>query len=380
MNTNDILVIGGGPAGCAAAILLSQAGRNIFLIEKENAPHDKVCGEFISWEAEGYLRALGIDPPALGAQRILRARIIDKDRILELDLPSPGWSLSRRVLDEALLKSAIQSGVIIRRGARATEIIPCNGNWKAQVKQEWFDAKTIFLASGKHDIRGCKRQGRRNDLIGFKIHLQLTAPQQKNLHEQVEIFLFNGGYAGLEPVEDGKANLCFLLSKKSYADCRNNGNNILAWLGERSGHLKARLENAAPLWPCPVSVSAVPYGFLHKPKDTAPGLYRLGDQMAVIPSFAGDGISMALHSGFLAAQTYLSGADAETYHRRARSDFLIPMRNAKLIAALLSTKQGRTCAFMVLRLQPGLMLPTVQGLRLKEDKILRKTPDVLRGR
>jgi flavin-dependent dehydrogenase len=64
----DILIAGGGLAGSAAAIALARAGRRVTLLERETGPKHKICGEFISTEAQAYLRVLGVDPLALPAR------------------------------------------------------------------------------------------------------------------------------------------------------------------------------------------------------------------------------------------------------------------------------------------------------------------------
>ncbi|MBY0338886.1 MAG: hypothetical protein K2X11_19885, partial [Acetobacteraceae bacterium] len=62
----------------------------------------------------------------------------------------------------------------------------------------------------------------------------------------------------------------------------------------------------------PLAVAGVPYGF--RAAGGAPGLYRVGDQLSVIPSFTGDGMAMALHSGLAAAEAILTGRDAPDFH------------------------------------------------------------------
>jgi flavin-dependent dehydrogenase len=89
------------------------------------------------------------------------------------------------------------------------------------------------------------------------------------------------------------------------------------------------LAGAVALAPRPLSIFRVPYGFVHAPlADDPPGIFRLGDQMGVISSFTGDGMSIALHSALVAASSYLSGATAVAYHRHLRHDIAGQIRRA----------------------------------------------------
>jgi len=72
---DDVLVLGGGVAGCAASIALAREGRVVTLIEREHTPRHKVCGEFLSGEALEDLHALGIDVASLGAVPIDYVRL-----------------------------------------------------------------------------------------------------------------------------------------------------------------------------------------------------------------------------------------------------------------------------------------------------------------
>ena len=103
----------GWPGGAAAACLLAGAGRSTVLFEREAGPRHKVCGEFISVEAAAYLASLGLDPERLGALPIHHVRLIQGERTATL--PFPAFSLSRDVMDEALLKAAAARGAEIRR-------------------------------------------------------------------------------------------------------------------------------------------------------------------------------------------------------------------------------------------------------------------------
>src|ERR1700751_3471790 len=109
-NRIEQLVIGGGPAGPMLALRLAASGREVILLEKKREPHHKVCGEFLSEEAIGYLERIGINPLALGAQIIDRVRMHSALHTVESQLPFTAFSLSRCVLDEAMLQQAASAG------------------------------------------------------------------------------------------------------------------------------------------------------------------------------------------------------------------------------------------------------------------------------
>src|SRR6202167_5873296 len=113
---DEILVLGGGAAGCAASIALARKGRIVTLVEREPTPHHKVCGEFLSGEALEDLDALGIDVAALGAVPIDSVRLAAARRAAEAPLPSPAASLTRKALDTALSAEAVAAGVRVERG------------------------------------------------------------------------------------------------------------------------------------------------------------------------------------------------------------------------------------------------------------------------
>lgn len=369
----DIAIIGGGPAGCAAAIQLARVGRKVILLEKESKAHEKVCGGFLSWEAAHYLQLLGLDLAALGAERIRHVRLIDRQNVIESPLPFAAWSLSRRRLDEALLQAAANARAEIRYGDKVTAFSPSGTSWDLTMQnQNSMRAKAVLLASGKHDVRGWPRKNGFprhcpvQDMIGFKMHFRLTPQQRKDLHDHVEVCLFNGGYAGLELVEDEIANLCFVVRRKIYASCGGNWPDLLTWLVESAPHLQARLAQAEPLWPRPLAIYGMPYGYLNTQAKIPCGLYRLGDQMAVIPSFAGDGISIALHSAMLAVEKILKGSGCDAYHAQARLDFKRPVGNASMIACLTSFRVGRTIAFQLFQRLPMLITAGIQRVRLPQ--------------
>src|SRR6201999_3729739 len=93
-----------------------------------------------------------------------------------------------------------------------------------------------------------------------------------------------------------------------------------------------------PCWDRPLAISSIPYGYVRREGDD---VWRLGDQAAVIPSFAGDGMSIALHSARLAATYHMRGETAAAYQRRMARDVGTAVRAATLLSQLSVHGPGR---------------------------------------
>jgi len=368
-HTTSHLVIGGGLAGSMVAIRLVTQGREVTLLERERAAHHKVCGEFLSREAVEYLAQAGVNPLDLGAKTIRIVRLTARRRTVEAALPFPELSLSRCVLDEAMLGRAAQEGCRVERGAQVESLAAEDGVWRAALRGgESWRAPQVFLANGKHDLRGWEREpGRHGDLVGFKMHWRLTAAQTAALRESIELFLFSGGYGGLSLVEGDVANFCFVV-RRARLRAKGGWAELLAAIQEEVPHIAERLQGAAPKWERPLAVSAIPYGYL----DGRPfGMWCVGDQAAVIPSFTGDGMSIALHSGALAAQKYLAGDSAEQYHRALRAQLGRGMQIATALSRAMVSGVGRTLAPIGLSVFPGAMSWIARSTRVPENALLR---------
>jgi flavin-dependent dehydrogenase len=361
--TADVLVVGGGVAGGAAAIALTRAGRRVVLLERETGPHDKVCGEFLSGEAVQYLRALGVDPLALGARRIDGLRLAAGTRVASVPLPFPALSLSRRTLDAALLERAATVGADVRHGAPVQALAREEGGWSARLRDGATVAtRQVFLATGKHDLRGWPRpKGTQSDLLGFKQYWRLDPGEMGQLSNHVELMLFEGGYAGLEAVEDGRANLCLLVRRDRFAALGQRWDALLKAIRTECRLLDRRLTGGEAGGDRPLAIYAIPYGFVARPDD---GLWRIGDQAAVIPSFSGDGMSIALHSAALAARCFIAGRTAAEYQRRMAADIGWPVRLATAISRFAVGAAGRLLIGHGASRMPALMAAVAAATRV----------------
>ncbi len=366
------VVIGGGLAGAAVATRLARAGREVTLVEREAHATDKVCGEFLSREAGLYLAALGVDLPALGAVPIDALRFCEHGKAVRVSLPFSATSLSRRVLDEELLARAAAVGVSVRRGAKVNALARSGDAWTVGLESgERLEASAVFLATGKHDLRGHKRPpGVQDDLVAFKMYWSLAPEQAAALEGHVELIMFEGGYAGLQPVEGHRANLCLLVRRSRMVALGSRWETLLTAMRAESLHLAARLAGASACWTKPLALSAIPYGHVRRHSD---GLWRLGDQAAVIPSFSGDGMSIALHSAELAAATYLEGGDAETYQQRLARDVKGQVFLATCLSRALVSRVGQAALGGAAHLWPGLMKLVASHTRVSDAALSRSS-------
>src|ERR1700678_3228375 len=337
----EVLVLGGGAAGCAASIALARKGRGVTLIEREPTPHHKVCGEFLSGEALEDLRALGIDVASLGAVPIDYVRLAAASRAAEAPLPFPAASLTRKSLDTALIAEAVAAGVRVERGRSVQSLVRASSNrWQATLNDgTTYEAPTVFLATGKHDLRGHTRPKDPERWVAFKMYFRLAPAQAAELARASELMLYPGGYGGIQPVEGGIANLCCVVQQRHLARAGHRWENFLAKTQQDCPHLAMRLAGAEPLLAKPIAITHIPYGYVRR--TTEDGLYCIGDQAAVIPSFTGDGISIALHTARCAVAAYLAEEPASLFQAKLRSALLAQMRLAEIAAAGLNNPLAR---------------------------------------
>jgi flavin-dependent dehydrogenase len=360
------LIIGGGPAGSAAAIAMARAGRDVTLIERSASATDKVCGDFVSAEAITAMTDCGLDLSALAPAPIRHVRLIHGGRMATARLPFPALGLTRRALDEALLRHAEDCGTTVLRGHYVRGLDPNGSSLGIRCASLGpLEAKAVFLATGKHNLRGIPRTARSSGLLGLKMYYTLAPGQSAALRGHVELVLFPGGYAGLQPVEGGRAVLCALLPVGRL--------NSLEALVRDCPHLASRLAGAQPLLDRPLAIAGLPFGYVHAGlPDEPPGLFRLGDQAAVIASLTGDGVALALASGTLAARTWLGGGNAANYHRLHAARLLRQMRRAQSIHQICLRPGAQPWVVTVCRLWPTAMQFAANWTRLETISL----PDV----
>lgn len=300
MRRTPALIVGGGPAGAAAAITLARAGTPHLLVERQRVIGDALCGGFLSWRTVAQVRALGVEP---GGHRVTRLRMITPRAVSEAALPEPAIGLSRHRLDTILLTQAEAVGARIERGV-SVRAVEQDGVRLAGGDVLLPDA--LFLATGKQDLRGTPERGDAGEdpALGLRVRLAAAPGLSALVDDAIELHLFDRGYAGLVLQEDGSANLCMAV-RRSRLRAAGTAAALLAELGREVPRLAERLAFMAGESHVD-AVANVPYGWRAAPA----ALFRLGDQAGVIPSLAGEGMGIALASGVSAAQSYIAGGAA----------------------------------------------------------------------
>lgn len=359
----DALILGAGLAGSAAACLLARAGLQVHLLERETGPHHKVCGEFLSIEAGAHLRQLGLDPLALGAVPIERIRLLSGRIEAEATLPFGALGLSRHILDETLLGRAEAAGALVERGVRVLEL---DGR-TARTSQGEREGRHVLLATGKLPVRerGTMPTGRAADgFVGFKMHYRLAPGAARRLAGTIALALFDGGYAGLQMVEAGRANLCLVVRRTHLARIGGDWQALRGWL-DKNVHLRHLLADAEPLFERPVTVANLAYGLPPRGRDDEP-VFRLGDQWGMTASLTGDGMAIALRSAFLAACCLTEGEDARAYNRRLAVGARRQIARAMALQNGLGFPPLRLAACSLARLYPPLLTFAARITRLPE--------------
>lgn len=290
----DLIIIGGGPAGTPAAITAARAGARVLLLERGRFPRHKVCGEFVSPESLDLLATL-LDSAHSSllphATRIPQARLFLDGRVLETVIQPPAASIARLNLDAALWDSATSVGVDARQQTTVQSIMG-SGPFRLATSAGEFEARAVINASGRWSNVSTPPNGaQREKWLGVKAHFAEASP-----NPSVDLYFFDGGYCGVQPVEvdaassNRRVNACAMVR----AEVASTLPEVFArhpQLHQRSRHWQSLTE--------PVTTSPL---IFRDPQAERDGVLMAGDAAGFVDPFVGDGISLALRSGTLAAQ------------------------------------------------------------------------------
>ena len=303
----EIRILGGGPAGSAAAIAACAHGAEIHVIEQSLNPRHKVCGEFISGEACEVLEELGIWNPFLDLRpaRTRRCYLRFGSRAKQWKLAEPAFGLSRLELDRLLLNHAITLGARVSRGQRTHE-------------DEQAPGSIIIKATGRH-TKGSKPRR----LFGFKSHFE--GPSD----DAVEVFFGPSSYIGISTVENGIVNLCGLAPESALRRYDFSFDDFVYNFPGMAERLKPMSRRMPWLATAPLMFS----GTRHR---TVKGdVYAAGDALSFVDPFTGSGILNALLTGRMAGNAAAAGYTHDRYIKECYELIHRPLAVSALFRTLL---------------------------------------------
>lgn len=375
MNKNfDIVIIGGGLAGLCNAINLSKFEKKVLLIEKNEYPKHKVCGEYISNEVLPYLEYLDINPFNFGAVKIEEFQLsTTKNKLITAKLPLGGFGISRYKLDFILSEKAKENGVVILQDS-VLHVYFKEDFFNIETKEnKSFYSKICIGAFGKRSVLDVKLDRdfikKKSPYLGVKIHVKGNF--QENL---VALHNFKGGYCGVSKVENNAINLCYITnfsSFKKYKNIEDFQENVVF----KNRFLKEMFQNSEPIWEQPLSISQISF---ETKKPVENHMIMCGDSAGMIHPLCGNGMSMAIQAAQIASKlilNYLNGTietrnDLEKrYIRQWNQQFKWRLKMGHFIAMLFRKDKIASLLLSILKKTPFLLPIIIKQTHGKSIKI-----------
>lgn len=227
-------------------------------------------------------------------------------------------------MDAALLDCATHAGAEVRRGIAVRAI---EGRTVRYADGGSETPDRLILATGKHDLRGAARPvASRDPAMGLRWRYPASERMAARIGDAIELHLFAQGYAGLVMQEAGHANLCLAIRRSAFVAA---GRNPAALLDRLFVDVPGLAQLAGEAMGEAQAIANVPYGW--RARGDAGGIYRVGDQVGVIPSLAGEGVGIALATGIAAGRAILAGQGPSAYQEKALHRIARPIRTAGLL-------------------------------------------------
>ena len=356
----DVIIVGGGLAGLTSAIHLSKREKRVLLIEKNEYPKHKVCGEYISNEVLPYLNSLGVDPISEGAKKITKVHISTiKSNLIKGELPLGGFGMSRYFLDNLLVKKARLNGVQILKD-NVDSINFKKESFTIVTKSSGvFQSKITIGAFGKRSSLDQKMNRKfikkKSPYLAIKIHVKGLFPE--NL---VALHNFKGGYCGVSKVENNAINVCYITEYRSFKKHKNI-TDFQEQVVFKNEHLKKIFKESTPVFEKPLTISQVSFQTKNPIENH---IIMCGDTAGMIHPLCGNGMGMAISSAKLASTRILQFLNGEIktreglekqYFRDWNKEFKIRLKTGYFIAWLFRNQTISQIAYSILKRTPSLL-------------------------
>jgi geranylgeranyl reductase family protein len=288
----DVVVVGAGPAGAAAALAARRGGASVLLLDRSDFPRDKVCGDGIAAHTLGVLAGLGVRDAVAGYAPVARLRLIGPGGdAVERELPRVAYTVPRAVFDARLVDAAVAAGAELRRHTvRAVRDIG-----DRVVLDDTIEARVVVGADGAGSVvrRALGHPVNPPGHLAFAIRGYAASPE--TVQHIVTTRDRWPAYAWVFPIGDGRANV-------GYGE-------VLRGAALSRPYLLGRLRDLVPdVEPTGLRAHHLPLS-THRPPPSHGRILLAGDALSLINPFTGEGIFYAVLSGALAGAAAAGGHD-----------------------------------------------------------------------
>jgi flavin-dependent dehydrogenase len=329
----DAIVIGGGPGGAVAALVLAKAGWSVAVVEKSRFPRQKVCGEFLSATNLELLRQLGAaeDFSQMAGPKITSISLFAGETILTSPMPrlqtgakTCGRALGRDYLDTILLQHAADAGATIFQPWSATELVRDESGFSCRItaretqQEKELQSSVVIAAHGSWEngnlpTQLAKSSPKPGDLFGFKARFH----DSRLPGGTMPLLVFPGGYGGMVHTDGGRVSLSCCIRRDGLEKLRrinptaSAGETVLAHVknscrGVRESLAGEKLDSQI------LSVGPIRPGIRQPYRD---GIFLVGNAAGEAHPIVAEGISMAMQSAWLLAKM-LAARETKSFSQR----------------------------------------------------------------